>query len=258
MDKQMDILSSKNDGVLAIGFNRPEKKNAITEAMYRAMAEALGDAESDPAVRAILLHGKPDVFTAGNDLDDFMKRPPSSDDSPVSRFLHALSHAQKPVVAAVTGLAVGIGTTLLLHCDLVYAGDNAKFSLPFTSLGLVPEAASTYLLPLIAGYQRAAELLLLGETFGPEKAKEAGIVTQVLPAAQTLAAAQQAAAKLAVLPGKSVRITKDLLKRVHRQHIAEQMRAESAHFRAMLNEPAAKEAFAAFMERRKPDFSKFV
>jgi len=145
-----------------------------------------------------------------------------------------------------------------LHCDLVYAGDNAKFSLPFTSLGLVPEAASTYLLPLIAGYQRAAELLLLGETFGPEKAKEAGIVTQVLPAAQTLAAAQQAAAKLAVLPGKSVRITKDLLKRVHRQHIAEQMRAESAHFRAMLNEPAAKEAFAAFMERRKPDFSKFV
>ena len=254
----MDILSSKNGGVLAIGFNRPEKKNAITEAMYRALAEALSDAEADPAVRVILLHGKPDVFTAGNDLDDFMKSPPTGDGSPVSQFLHAISHAQKPVVAAVTGMAVGIGTTLLLHCDLVYAGDNAKFSLPFTSLGLVPEAASTYLLPVIAGYQRAAELLLLGETFGPEKAKEAGFVTQVLPAAQTLATAQEAAAKLAALPGKSVRVTKDLLKRVHRQHIAEQMRAESAHFRPMLNEPAAKEAFAAFMERRQPDFSKFV
>ncbi len=254
----MDILTEKKDGVLTIELNRPDKKNAITSGMYRTMAEALEAAEADAAVRAILFHGRSGVFTAGNDLEDFMKRPPAGEDAPVFQFLQRLSHAPKPLVAAVTGAAVGIGTTMLFHCDLVYAGDDAKFSMPFTRLGLVPEAASSYLLPMIAGYQRAAEWLLLGEAFGPDLAKEAGFVTQVVPAAEALTAARRAAAKLVALPPKSVRATKALLKRAHQSRIEEQMRAEGAHFQAMLTEPAAREAFAAFAEKRQPDFSKLT
>lgn len=252
----MDILTSKKNGVLTIEFNRPDKKNSITSAMYRTITEALQQAETDASVRAILIHGKPDAFTAGNDLEEFMKQP--SENTPVLQFLNVLSHAQKPVVAAVTGVAIGIGTTMLLHCDIVYAGESAKFNLPFTSLGLVPESASSYLLPMNAGYQRAAELLLLAEPFGADKAKEAGFVSQVLPVAEVLSTAQKAAARLASLPGKSVRTTKALLKRSHAQRIEEQMRTESEYFHAMLLEPPAKEAFAAFFERRKPDFSKFA
>ena len=253
----MEIVASKNAGVLTIELNRPDKKNSITSAMYQAMTAAVDDAESDNAVRVILFHGQPDIFCAGNDLEDFLKHPPSGPDSAVFRFMHSVSHAHKPMIAAVTGAAVGIGTTLLFHCDLVYAGDNAKFVLPFNSLGVVPEFASSYLLPMIAGYQRAAELLLLGDPFGPDKAKAAGFVTEVLPAAEALPAAQKAAARLAALPAKSVRTTKALLKHAHLQHIEAQMRVESEHFRQMLTEPAAREAFAAFFERRKPDFSKF-
>ena len=174
------------------------------------------------------------------------------------RFMHELSHATKPVVAAVTGNAIGIGTTMLLHCDLVYVADNARFSLPFTTLGLCPENASTYLLPLVAGYQRAAELLLLGEPFGADKASEGGFVTQLLPANDVLTAARAAAAKLAALPPKSVRITKALMKRPHLALIEAQIRAEGDAFRPMLGEPSAREAFAAFKERRKPDFSKIA
>jgi enoyl-CoA hydratase/carnithine racemase len=225
--------------------------------MYRTMADALTAADADPSVRVVLFQGKPDVFTAGNDIEDFLKGPSSSGPSPAQQFLSAVIHAQKPLVAAVTGVAVGIGTTLLLHCELVYAGDNARFSLPFTSLGLVPEFASTYVLPWIAGYQRAAELLLLGEPFGADQAARAGFVTQVLPAAEVVPAALSAAARLAALPGKSVRATKGLLRRAHLKQIEEQLQAESAHFVTMLREPAAKEAFSAFLERRKPDFSRF-
>jgi enoyl-CoA hydratase/carnithine racemase len=252
----MDILTTKHDGVLSIEFNRPDKKNAITAAMYLTLAAVIKDAEADPSVRVILFHGKPEAFTAGNDLADFMQSPPTSKDSAPFQFLDQLTQAQKPLVAAVTGAAVGIGTTMLLHCDLVYVGDNARFSMPFTNLGLVPESAASYLLPLTAGYQRAAELLLLGEAFGADKANDAGFVTQVLPAADVLPAAQKAAAKLAALPVKSVRLTKALLKHAHSKYIAEQMEVENGHFRAMLTESAAKEAFAAFGERRKPDFSR--
>jgi enoyl-CoA hydratase/carnithine racemase len=255
---EMHILTRKLDGVLAIEFNRPKRKNAFTADMYSSMADAISEGESDSAVRAILFHGKPDVFTAGNDVEDFVKYPPTAEHSPVYRFVDALSGAKKPVLAAVSGPAVGLGTTMLLHCDLVYAGDNARFSLPFTSLGLVPEAGSSYLLPLIAGYQRAAELLLLGETFGPEKAKECGFVTHVLPVAEVLPAAQKAAARLAALPGKSVRTTKALLKRAYVKALDEHRKVEGSHFRAMLTEPAAQEAFAAFAEKRKPDFSRFA
>ncbi len=252
----MDILTQVTGGVMAIELNRPDKKNALTSDMYALLNDALARAEGDDAVRVVLIHGKPDVFTAGNDLDDFMRRPPQGEDTPVFRFLHAASEASKPLVAAVNGAAVGIGTTLLLHCDLVYAGDNARFRMPFTSLGLVPEFASSYLLPMVAGYQRAAELLLLGEPFGPDVALAAGFVTRVVPAAQTLDTAWQAARKLAALPAKSVRTTKALLKGAHAAAVRNQLALEGSHFREMLSEPAAREAFAAFMEKRKPDFSR--
>jgi enoyl-CoA hydratase/carnithine racemase len=250
-----EIVTTRRGAVASIEFNRPQKKNALTADMYDAMAQALREAEADNAVRAVIFCGKPDVFTSGNDIEDFIQRPPSRGDTPVFRFLHAVSEAEKPLVAAVNGPAVGLGTTLLFHCDLVYAGDNAKFVLPFTSLGLVPEFASSYLLPLIAGYQRAAEMLLLGEPFGPDKAYEAGFVTRVVPAAETLEVAWKAAEKLASLPPKSIRLTKQLLKGAHRARILEQLEAEGALFREMLGEPAAREALAAFMEKRKPDFS---
>jgi enoyl-CoA hydratase/carnithine racemase len=252
----MDIVTQLRDGVMAIEFNRPDKKNALTGAMYTLLAEALGEAARDDAVRVVLFHGQPELFTAGNDLEDFMKRPPQGEDTPVFRFLAAVSGAEKPLVAAVNGPAIGIGTTLLLHCDLVYAGDNARFRLPFTSLGLVPEFASSYLLPMIAGYHRAAELLLLGEPFGPDAALAAGFVTRVVPAAQTLEVAWEAARKLAALPAKSVRTTKALLKEAHAGAVRNQLQLEGRHFREMLAEPAAREAFAAFLEKRRPDFSR--
>jgi enoyl-CoA hydratase/carnithine racemase len=208
----MDISTSKANGILTIEFNRPDKKNAITAAMYQAMADALKEAESDVAMRAILITGKPEIFTAGNDLEDFMKNPPKDANSPVSQFMRNLSHATKPVVAAVSGAAVGIGTTLLMHCDLVYAADNAKFSMPFTPLGLCPEFASSMLLPKLAGYQRAAEKLMLGEPFSAEEALEMGLVNKVLPLDQLIAFAQAQAAKLVALPASSIRTTKRLMK----------------------------------------------
>jgi len=251
----MEILTSKQAGILRITLNRPDKKNSITAAMYQAIADALKDARADQAVRVVLISGSTELFTAGNDLADFMNNPPSSETAPVFQFLENISRCEKPIVAAVGGVAVGVGTTMLLHCDLVYAADNARFSLPFTSLGLVPEAASSYLLPQIAGYQKAAELLLLGEPFDAAKAKEAGFITAVVPAAELLATAEKAAAKIAALPGKSVRSTKALLKRAHAANIAGQMAEENAQFRSMLGEPAAREAFSAFFAKRKPDFS---
>ena len=181
-----DIVASRREAVMAIGINRPQKRNALTQEMYALMAAHLSEAEGDDSIRAVIFHGQPDVFTAGNDLEDFAQRPPHDGDTPVFRFLSAVSKATKPLVAAVTGPAVGIGTTLLLHCDLVYAGENTRFAMPFTQLGLVPEFASSYLLPLVAGYQRAAELLLLGEPFDARKAQEAGFVTRIVPDAEAI------------------------------------------------------------------------
>src|SRR5450432_1880447 len=234
----MDIVTSRDGAVLAIEFNRPQKKNAFTSDMYLALAAALREGERDgyDSVRAIIFHGQPTVFTAVNDLEDFMKRPPQGTDSPVFRFLEAASEAAKPLIAAANGPAVGIGTTPLLHCDLVYAGDDARFRLPFASLGLVPEFASSYLVPLVAGYQRAAELLLLGEAFDAQKAYAAGFVTAVVPAAQALDTARAAARKIAALPVKSVRLTKQLLKSAHRGAVRNQLQVEGEHFRAMLGE----------------------
>ncbi|MFC5472916.1 enoyl-CoA hydratase [Paraherbaspirillum soli] len=254
----MDILTSKENGILTIAFNRLDKKNAITSEMYQIMADALKDADSDNAVRAILFVGKPQVFTAGNDLADFAKNPPSSEASPVSQFLWQISHANKPLVAAVAGAAVGVGTTMLMHCDLVYAAEDARFSMPFTQLGLCPEAASSLLLPQIAGYQRAAEKLLLGEPFSAEEAHAMGLVNKVLPADQLLAFAQAQAAKLVALPAASIRTTKRLMKGGQTAAIEAQMKQEIGHFGAMLKAPEAQEAFMAFFEKRQPDFSRFA
>lgn len=259
----MDILTNKADGILTIEFNRPERKNAITGAMYQAIADAINDAETDSAVRAILLAGKPEIFTAGNDLPDFLMNAKPVEGvpaqaRPVFQFMRALSGSSKPVLAAVSGPAVGIGTTMLLHCDLVYAADNAKFSMPFAQLGLCPEFASSLLFSQLAGYQRAAEKLLLGEAFSAQEALEMGLVSKVLPQDELRAFAQSQAAKLVALPAASVRTTKALMKRSRTPAINEAMAAENQLFGAMLVAPEAREAMSAFMEKRKPDFSKFA
>jgi enoyl-CoA hydratase/carnithine racemase len=254
----MDIGIEQANGICTIRFNRPEKKNAMTGAMYQAMAEALAAAEADNAVRVVVFAGHPGIFTAGNDLEDFLKQPPQGENSSVFRFMAALKGASKPVVATVSGAAVGIGTTMLLHCDLVYASDNAKFSMPFSQLGLCPEFASSLLLQRVAGYQRAAEKLMLGEAFLAEEAQQMGLVNRVLPAGELEAFVQAQAAKLAALPASSVRTTKLLMKQGAAVDIDAQMAQEGEHFRRMLTAPEAKEAFTAFFEKRKPDFSRFA
>lgn len=254
----MDIQSTIEDGIQTIAFNRPARKNAITAAMYRALADALHAGEADVSVRAILIVGQPEVFTAGNDLGDFMKAPPQEDDSPVFQFLAAISTAEKPLVAAVRGAAVGVGTTLLLHCDLVYAGRSARFSLPFAQLGLCPEAASSLLLPQLIGYRHAAAKLLLGEPFGADEALAMGFVNQVLDDDAVLAHARAQALKLVALPVSAIRATKRLMKSDAATDIAARMRKESVIFRAMLSSPEAREAFTAFFEKRKPDFRQFT
>ena len=195
-----DILVHTEAGVCTLTFNRPDKKNSITAAMYGALADALQAAEADPAVRCVVFQGVETVFTAGNDIGDFLNNPPATQDSPVFRFLRGIAQFPKPVVAAVCGPAVGIGTTLLFHCDLVYAGDNAAFSMPFVNLGLCPEAASSLLVPQMLGYHRAAEALLLGEPFMAEAALEVGLVNRVVPPTECNAVAQQQARKLAAKP----------------------------------------------------------
>jgi len=258
----MDILTQKQDGVLTITFNRPAKKNAITADMYQSMADALRDAETDSAVRAIIITGSDSLFTAGNDLEDFMKNATQlnsdGEAAPIIQFMRALAAAPKPVIAAVAGLAVGIGTTLLMHCDLVYLADNAKLTMPFSQLGLCAEFSSSLLLQRVAGYHRAAEKLLLGEAFGAEEALGMGLANKVLPAAELHAYAQQQAAKLVALPAASLRATKHLMKSSQTELVNQVMQEELVQFGKMLNAPEAKEAFMAFFQKRKPDFSQFT
>jgi enoyl-CoA hydratase/carnithine racemase len=250
------IRTETRDRVARIELARPEKKNALTAEMYAALAEALERAGNDDAVRAILLRGSQDCFTAGNDLQDFLQRPPGAA-SPTWKFFEVLPALEKPVVAAVNGPAVGIGTTLLLHCDLVYAAPAARFQLPFVPLGVVPEFGSTFMLPLLAGYQRAAELLLLGQPFTAEKAAQVGIVTEVVPAESLMQKAESAAAALAALPRESLRLTKRMMKARYAASMRDAIREESGLFVERLASPEAKEAMSAFLEKRKPDFSRF-
>ncbi|MBV8619595.1 MAG: enoyl-CoA hydratase [Curvibacter sp.] len=251
-----DILVHTEAGVCTITLNRVDKKNSITSDMYAAMADALATAAAEAAVRVVVLQGDATIFSAGNDIGDFLNKPPAGQDSPVFRFLHGLSTFAKPVVAAVCGPAVGIGTTMLLHCDLVYAGDNAAFSMPFVNLGLCPEAASSLLVPQMLGYHRAAEALLLGEPFMAEAALEVGLVNRVVPPTEANSVAQSVARKLAAKPLSSLIETKRLMKGGQATLVSQRMAEEGASFGRMLREPAAKEAFTAFMEKRRPDFSK--
>ena len=251
------IKITVGDGICHVQMTRPEKKNALTAAMYQSMADALADAENNPAVRVILISGSGGSFTAGNDLADFLATPPLDDSAPVFRFIKGFAQLEKPFVAAVEGVAVGVGTTMLLHCDLAYAATNTKFALPFANLGLTPEAASSVLLPLRAGHARAAELLMLGEVFTAQTALDLGLVNAVLPEGQVFGHALERCRKLVAQPAASIRLTKQLLKRSQRVMIDETMRAEADVFRQRLVSPEAKEAFAAFFEKRKPDFSRF-
>ncbi|MCD6042633.1 MAG: caiD [Burkholderiales bacterium] len=235
-------------------FDRPEKKNAITAEMYLQLAEALAAADADAQVRAVLLHGTAECFTAGNDVSDFLKRAPGGEGSPTWRLFEVLPSMQKPVVAAVGGPAVGIGSTLLLHCDLVYAASNARFQLPFVPLGIVPEFGSTFLLPMLAGYQRAAELLLLGQPFGAQKAYEVGLVTEVVAPEALLGRAEGAAEMLAALPPESLRLTKKLMKTAPEKAVHDRIMEEGRLFLERLRSPEAKEAMTAFLEKRKPRF----
>lgn len=252
-----DILTHCESGVMTITLNRVDKKNSITAAMYGAMADALVQAEADPAIRAVVLQGHETVFSAGNDIGDFLNQPPATAESPVYRFLHGIAGFSKPLIAAVCGPAVGVGTTMLFHCDLVYAGDNAAFSMPFVNLGLCPEAASSLLVPQMFGYHRAAEALLLGEPFFAEAALEVGLVNRIVPPTEVNGVAQGAARKLALKPLSSLIETKRLMKQGQAPQVVARMTEEGASFGRMLREPAAREAFGAFMEKRKPDFSRF-
>ena len=251
-----DILVHTEAGVCTISFNRLARKNSITSDMYAAMADAMQAATSDAAIRVVVIQGDETIFSAGNDIGDFLEKPPSGEDAPVFRFLRNISACPKPVIAAVNGPAVGIGTTLLFHCDLVYAGDNAAFSMPFVNLGLCPDAASSLLVPQMFGYHRAAEALLLGEAFFAEAALEVGLVNKILPPTETNAFAQAQARKLAAKPLSALVETKRLMKGGQADAVAQRMAEEGKSFGRMLREPAAREAFTAFMEKRKPDFSK--
>ena len=245
------VRAESLDGIARITLDRPDKKNAFTAEMYRQLGAALASADADAAVRAVLLNGTRECFSAGNDLADFLKPRAAGEESPAMHVFRALPAMKKPVVAAVGGPAIGIGCTLLLHCDLVYAGQGARFQLPFVPLGLIPEFGSSYLLPLVAGYQRAAELFLLGQPFTAERAREAGIVNAVVPDNEVIAAAEKAARTLAALPAESLRLTKGLLKKTHAQALEARIAEETRIFAERLASPEAKAVMSAFLEKRK-------
>lgn len=252
------VQCERDDAVLRIAINRPEKKNALTAEMYSALADAVEQGEADPAVRVLLLHGTGEAFTAGNDLTDLLQKPWSGQQVPPAvRFIHAVAQAKKPMVAAVQGLAVGIGVTLLLHCDLVYAAEGAKFIMPFIDLGIVPEAASTVLLPALIGHQRAAELLMLGAPLDARRAYEIGLVNAVVAPESLFATASQAAQKLAEKPWGALLACKRFMKQAHRAEVNRALHEEVQEIRDRLDSPESKEALTAFVEKRKPDFSKF-
>lgn len=252
------IIATTEDRVRTVVINRPEKKNALTLSMYRSLTDELKTAADDPEIRVVVLTGVDGVFTSGNDLADFQDAGVLGEDAPVFRFIQALPRFPKPLVAAVNGPAVGIGTTLLPHCDLVYADPNAVFLTPFSRLGVTPEAGSSLLLPLIMGLQRATEMLMLGETFSAERAREAGLVNEVVAPAELARHAAKRAETLATLPPEAIRQTKRLLRGAVLDDLQDVIELEGRVFRERLTSPEAAEAFRAFFEKRPPDFSRFT
>ena len=243
-------------GVLAITLARPERRNAITIAMYAALADAIEQAQDDPSLRLVTLRGEGEDFTAGNDLADFMAAMPrDGEEIAVWRLLRAFAANELPLIAAVHGNAIGIGTTMLLHCDLVLAEEGTRFSLPFVDLGLVPEAASSLVLPRLAGRRRAARYLLLAEPFGPEEAFDWGLVTKVVPKGELDAALAETVAALLAKPAEALRLTQKLLRHGSAEEMLERFELENGHFGERLKSAEVKEAITAFFEKRKPDFS---
>jgi len=251
------ILTSLEDGVFTLTINRPDKKNALTVKMYEDMVAALKRADDDAAARVVVLRGAGGDFTSGNDLKDFRDTPPAGEDSPVFQLLLTLSDMRTPVVAAVRGIAIGIGVTGLLHCDLTYAADDARFQLPFVNLGLVPEGGSSLLLPRYAGAARASELLLLGERFDAHTAFDMGLLSAVFPADEFEAEVSRRVARLVAQPAAAVRATKKLLRGPAREELRTALGREGATFMERLMSPEAMEAFTAFFEKRPPDFKQF-
>src|SRR5215467_934748 len=252
-----DILTERTGGILRVEINRPEKKNALTAAMYTRLADIFNEAANDEESRAVLWHGAGDAFSAGNDVGDFLKHPPGPGESPQARLMDALVKFEKPIVVAVQGAAVGSGTTMLTHCDLVYAGESARFQLPFINLALVPEFGSSYSLPARIGHLRAAELFLLGEPFGAARAAELGLVTRVVPDRDLLATDTATAQKLAAKPSGALRASKRLIKQASIGQLREAaLKIEPPVFFERLRSAEAKEAFSAFLEKRPPNFTK--
>ena len=243
-----EILTKQSDQVLTISFNRSAKMNALTRDMYAGLAHALNDVAGDFGIRAVIITSEGDHFTAGNDIGDFMSNPPTDSDSDVAKFLGSLLNFPKPLLAAVKGNAVGVGTTMLLHCDVVIASPTANFSMPFTSLGLVPEAGSSYLFPRLVGYQRAAQIFMTGETFGADAAKEMGLVAQIEK--DPIAAVTKIAQHIAQQPPQAIINTKALLKSGSHDAVAAVMRAEFELFSMALQSEEAMEAFMKFMAKK--------
>jgi enoyl-CoA hydratase/carnithine racemase len=243
-----DITITRDKGVVLVIMNRPAKKNALTGAMYDAMTATLNESASDPTIGAVVLTGSQGVFTAGNDINDFLSHRRGSDGSPGLRFIMTLGRFEKPVVAAVDGLAIGIGTTMLLHCDLVYASPSARLKVPFVDLGLTPEGGSSVLLPQRCGMARASELLLLGEEVLAERAREFGLVNEIVPADVLLAHALAKARLLALKPPKALAATRRMLRGDPAQLMAV-MEEEGDEFAARLSMPEARAAFSAFMQK---------
>jgi len=249
-----DIITERSGNILRIQLNRPEKKNAMTLAMYITLADLLNAAAKDDQIRVVLWHGAGDSFSAGNDIEDFLKNPPGPGKSPQAELIDALINFDKPIVAAVQGAAIGGGTTMLTHCDFVFAGESAKFRMPFVDLAVVPEFGTSYSVPARIGYLRAAELVLLGLPFDAKRAAELGLVTRVVADQQLLLAATAAAQQLAVKPPAALQSCKRLMRSSTRELLERAVKLENEEFSVRVRSAEAKEAFTAFIEKRKPNF----
>jgi enoyl-CoA hydratase/carnithine racemase len=251
-----DIVAERSGSILRVQLNRPTRKNAMTSSMYVTLAGIFNDAAKDQRIRVVLWHGAGDSFCAGNDIEDFLKNPPGPGDSPQAQLGTALVDFNKPLIAAVHGAAIGGGTTMLLHCDFVYAGESAKFQMPFINLGVVPEFGSSCSVAARIGHIRAAELILLALPFDARRAADLGLVTQVVPDQNLLATATETARKLAAKPAGALEASKRLMKRPFVEQINAAMKAENEEFSARVRSEDAKEALTAFLEKRPPDFTK--
>jgi enoyl-CoA hydratase/carnithine racemase len=251
-----DIITDKSGSILRVELNRPAKKNAMTSAMYITLADLLNATAADDQIRVVLWHGAGDSFCAGNDIQDFLKNPPGPGESPQARLINALINFDKPIVAAVQGAAIGGGTTMLTHCDFVYAGESAKFQMPFINLALVPEFGSSYSMPARTGYLRAAEQIQLGLPFDAVRAAELGLVTRVVPDEKLLATATETVQKLAEKPAAALQACKRLMKAPFRDQLAQAAKRENEEFAARARSADAKEAFTAFLEKRPPHFTR--